>query len=201
MTPRPKSEEKKIKIIEAAINTFSKHGLEKGTISTIAKEAGIGKGTVYQYFQSKEEIFEQIIYVVFDEMFSAWKQLIKINISPKEKIEKMIDFSIDATIQMINSENREQFTMLMEIFLYAVRNNEKIHLEKTLQNLYKIITPLINEGIEKNIFKDIDIEYIGFILFSFLDGLGMHLYFQQKNYDQKKLTKIIKDLIFAGLLK
>jgi len=38
---------KKHQIIEAAIRIFARDGLEKGKIADIAKEAGIGKGTVY----------------------------------------------------------------------------------------------------------------------------------------------------------
>ena len=49
---------KKELIIEAAIKVFARDGLEKGKIADIAKEAGIGKGTVYEYFRSKNDIFK-----------------------------------------------------------------------------------------------------------------------------------------------
>lgn len=54
-------EEKRIEIIHAAIKVFSEAGVEGATIEGIAKEAGIGKGTVYDYFDSKNTLFEEMI--------------------------------------------------------------------------------------------------------------------------------------------
>lgn len=43
-------------IMEAAINLFGERGYESTSVSTLAKAAGIGKGTIYSYFASKNEI-------------------------------------------------------------------------------------------------------------------------------------------------
>ena len=43
-------------IMEAAINLFGERGYESTSVSTLAKAAGIGKGTIYSYFSSKNEI-------------------------------------------------------------------------------------------------------------------------------------------------
>jgi len=44
-------------IIEAAVRLFGRDGFEKTSIEKIAREAGVGKGTIYGYFRAKEEIF------------------------------------------------------------------------------------------------------------------------------------------------
>lgn len=54
-------EEKQTDIIKAAIRVFSEHGFDGAKMEYIAKEAGIGKGTVYEYFESKERLFEEIL--------------------------------------------------------------------------------------------------------------------------------------------
>ena len=43
-------------IMEAAINLFGERGYESTSVSSLAKAAGIGKGTIYSYFASKNEI-------------------------------------------------------------------------------------------------------------------------------------------------
>jgi len=43
-------------ILDAAIRLFSKKGFEQTSIEELAREAGIGKGTVYSYFQTKKDI-------------------------------------------------------------------------------------------------------------------------------------------------
>ena len=52
---------KRDQILNAARMVFSRGGLEKGKMADIAKEAGVGKGTVYEYFQSKEKLFNAIV--------------------------------------------------------------------------------------------------------------------------------------------
>lgn len=44
------------RIVTAAIDLFSRHGIDRVTVDQIAKAADIGKGTIYNYFQTKEDI-------------------------------------------------------------------------------------------------------------------------------------------------
>lgn len=44
-------------IMDAAIKLFSEKGFENTTVNQLAKEAGVGKSTIYGYFKSKNEIF------------------------------------------------------------------------------------------------------------------------------------------------
>ena len=58
----PKDQEsRKFKILESAHKLFSHYGFEKTTIEDIAKEAELGKGTIYLEFDSKEAILMAII--------------------------------------------------------------------------------------------------------------------------------------------
>lgn len=55
-------EEKRIDILNAAVKVISEVGFEGAKIEDIAKEAGIGKGTVYEYFESKNTLFLEMIH-------------------------------------------------------------------------------------------------------------------------------------------
>ena len=57
-------EEKKKAVLAAARTVFAKKGLASAKIEDVALEAGIGKGTVYEYFKSKDDIF----FALFEEM-------------------------------------------------------------------------------------------------------------------------------------
>jgi len=67
MTPRtPKQfkeirEEKKTLIMDVALEHFASEGYHNSTISHIARHAGISKGLLYNYFESKEELLMEII--------------------------------------------------------------------------------------------------------------------------------------------
>ena len=67
MSPRtPKQfeeirEEKKTLIMDVALEHFANEGYHNTTINHIAKHAGISKGLMYNYFESKEELLAEII--------------------------------------------------------------------------------------------------------------------------------------------
>ncbi|MFQ6615076.1 MAG: TetR/AcrR family transcriptional regulator, partial [Fidelibacterota bacterium] len=73
------------KIIRAAIQVFAEKGLEKGKIADIARTAGIGKGTVYEYFSSKDEIFDAIEQFVIEDMLQDIETILQSGGSPREK--------------------------------------------------------------------------------------------------------------------
>ncbi|EOD01907.1 TetR/AcrR family transcriptional regulator [Caldisalinibacter kiritimatiensis] len=54
-------EERRLSIINAAIKVFCEYGFHKSKMEDIAKEAGIGKGTIYEYFDSKKNLFQEMI--------------------------------------------------------------------------------------------------------------------------------------------
>lgn len=54
-------EERPRQILDAAFATFAEHGLAAARLDDIAKRAGVSKGTIYLYFQSKEELFREVV--------------------------------------------------------------------------------------------------------------------------------------------
>lgn len=50
-------EDKQERVIRAAISEFHKNGFERAKIETIADNAGVAKGSIYQYFEDKKELF------------------------------------------------------------------------------------------------------------------------------------------------
>ncbi len=60
--------DKKLQIMKAAEKLFTSRRFHEVTTDDIAKEACVGKGTIYRYFQDKDELFFQIAMVGFDEL-------------------------------------------------------------------------------------------------------------------------------------
>jgi len=53
---------KRRQIVEGARKIFLAHGFDAASMNDIAKTAGVSKGTLYVYFQNKEELFEAIVH-------------------------------------------------------------------------------------------------------------------------------------------
>src|SRR5271163_2779566 len=68
--PRPKDEEKRIAILEAATRIIVTQGLSAPTMG-IAKEAGVANGSLFTYFETKTDLFNQLYLELKTEMASA----------------------------------------------------------------------------------------------------------------------------------
>ncbi len=60
------SGDKRRQILTAATKAFAAHGFHQAKIADIAAAAGVGKGTVYEYFSSKRDLFRQLLEHTFN---------------------------------------------------------------------------------------------------------------------------------------
>lgn len=75
--PRSDNEERKARILDIAARLFVHYGYDKTTVDNIAQEAGVSKGTIYLYFESKDGLFEELLIRETMKYQEQWLQLIE----------------------------------------------------------------------------------------------------------------------------
>ncbi len=99
------------KILAAAREEFSRHGLSGARVGAIAKNAGVNKQLLYYYFGDKEKLYASVLEQAYEELRSAEQALNLDDLLPKEAIEKFIKFSFDFLVEhkyfvsLLNDEN------------------------------------------------------------------------------------------------
>ncbi|ABR46544.1 transcriptional regulator, TetR family [Alkaliphilus metalliredigens QYMF] len=83
---KDKREIGKEEIIQAAMTVFDKHGFHETKMKDIATEAGIGKGTLYEYFESKKELFRQMIIYKLNSYIEGIEKVIAHEGTTREKL-------------------------------------------------------------------------------------------------------------------
>ena len=63
--------DKRSDILEAAAALFAQFSLKKVTVDEIAEKASVSKATIYKYFESKEEVFEQVVKAESQQLWDA----------------------------------------------------------------------------------------------------------------------------------
>ena len=82
-------------ILAAAREIFGEKGYHSTTSEEIAKRAGVGKGTIYQYFDSKQEIFLQMHIEYLKQYSENVTALIKDDSTFEENLRRLIRFHLD----------------------------------------------------------------------------------------------------------
>ena len=120
MPENTKPPDRRTQILIAAAKVFSKHGFAGATIDAVAAEAGIAKGSVYNYFQSKQDLFVQVFTASFtrDE-----EQMIGNLAEPTSALDK-IDVLFDEWYEHLAQYTHEE-ALVLEFWLWAARQGER----------------------------------------------------------------------------
>jgi AcrR family transcriptional regulator len=78
-------------IMASAREIFWKYGVKRVSVEEICKHAGVSKMTFYKFFPNKLELAKQLYKTTVDDALDQFRQMMKSNISPDEKIRKMIE--------------------------------------------------------------------------------------------------------------
>lgn len=85
-------EQKRKDIALSCRELFISHSISSVTISQIAKVAGVGKGTLYEYFKNKEEIVFELVEMLLQEHSLVLKEQLVSQTSVRNKVKKFAEF-------------------------------------------------------------------------------------------------------------
>ena len=194
-------EEKRVNILISALKVFTKKGISSATISDIAEEANIGKGTVYEYFKSKDEIVLSALTLFLDDSRFSINKLKKINGSPEEKLRNTIQLFID----IIKQESIQTFELIFDFWLIGIKEKKYksdfyLYL-KDFYSLYRgIFSDIVKEGQEKGMFNErYSPYYIGSMIIGMLDGLMAQWILDRENVNYIDTVKTMVNIIISGL--
>jgi len=187
----------KKRIIEAAITVFAKKGYNRAKMTDIAKEIGVSKGTLYQYFKSKEDLFEAVVQIPFE----------KIEEEPlAELLESgnLLDISSNSfydklwSTPLFFSEPSWPPSLMFEIVSEASR---KPKLANSLQRMYDdaltYLTNFFEDQKEKGIIRrDVNTHNLALGLIALQDGLqGYELFGMDRSETEKAWSEISNTLL------
>lgn len=147
-----RKEEKRIEILEAALSVISKMGFERAKMEDIAREAGVGKGTIYEYFESKNALFFEMIHHCTECFQEGLKKTLA---EEEDMVGKIRNFSIYGAEFL----NAHAVFLNSQIAHHALPADMKKQMKSDWNQIYKTIEDEVKKGIEtKALRSDIDPE-------------------------------------------
>ncbi len=168
MSPRTEIQNREIRqktelvIIESALKLFSEEGYVGASMQSIAKEAGVSKGNLYNYFKSKQDLLKGVLTFGLNQFVEYF------DTSSLELLtEKDFEFVIKGNFEMIKS-NKLFWKLYYNLFAQP----------KVQQLFTEIFTPFVEQFITifEMYFKkkgDIDPKATALLLGSTLDGVSL----------------------------
>lgn len=184
------SNQKRRDILTAARSLFKIKGFHNTKMEEIALNAGVGKGTLYEYFTSKQEIFDETCIDKVTVIRDAIEEISNKNINFKEKLSEMISIKgrriefEEASVESIMSNKN----IVSEKVVIAMMNH--------VSDMYKIIIKIIEQGKEEGVVnKAIPSELIACLI------VGTTSEYTRKKHFARSVSKeddVIINLLFNG---
>ncbi len=164
-------------IAQAALAVFSNTGYAQAGIEQIAREAGIGKSTVYEYYKTKEDLFLAAIMEGAEDWITDLQEIGGKTSDPVQRL------SLIAELYLESCEKNQQGTRLfIEVITQTCLQGgifyDRPHLIRDLhQRIVRVMVDYLLDGVSRGQLKpDIarNAEKICINLMAFLDGILMH---------------------------
>lgn len=167
MSPRPNvSDERKIQIINAAEDVFTKKGFGEARMEDIAEETGLSKGTLYLYFKSKDDLIIAILDRMFQREFKQLENLDQDGLSATDAIWKMTDLLIKDILGLMRL-----IPIVYQFLAMAFRNKYvQLALKKYINRYLDILIPIIQRGVESGEFHQVDTREVAIAMGAMIEG-------------------------------
>ncbi len=179
MSPKLVDKTEKInEIAVAALNLFAQKGYAATSVEQIAESAGIGKGTVYEYFPSKEEIF---VHAINNWIMNLINRMVEMTRDIEDPVERLKSF-IEMVKDVVNADEPDPKKLFADIdqqtFMPGGAFYKRRQVIKDMRSTFcGIVMDILLDGVSKKVFKPEiarDVSRIAVNLLAYLDGICMH---------------------------
>ncbi|MFH1629558.1 MAG: TetR/AcrR family transcriptional regulator [Pseudomonadota bacterium] len=190
-----KNNEKYYRIIEAATRVFAKKGFYQSKISEIARAAQVADGTIYIYFENKDDILISL----FEEQMQAVLDNMAVQISgiddPVKKLERF------ASTHLGLIEKNKDMAEIIQVELRQSGKFMKEYKNEKFSQYLNIIEDIIREGQEQGLFrKDVIPGVAKRAFFGALDEVSRcWVLSRRRRYDIRTVAKQISEYFLSGI--
>lgn len=198
-TPRRKAE-RPTEILHAAFEEFVRTGYAATRLEDVAARAGVTKGTIYFHFQSKENVFNQMVRELSKPMHQRTQQFLDSNQqSGIEFLSAYLDFAYAEVL-----EDRHAREILRLLIAEATRFPDLVdeHFQYVLQPVFLRLQETLADATRDCQIRNSPAAQFPDLLLSPMLTLNIFLlvFADRKPIDPRKHLEAAKDLIFNGLL-
>ena len=141
------------KILKTSLSLFFKYGIKHVTMDNIARELGMSKKTIYQFYKEKDDLVNQLCDIELKEHETKFDEM---NAVAKDPIHEIMLISIRMR-EMIQNVNPLFFLDLQKFYPTAYQRFQKFRMECA----YKNIITNIKRGIEMGVYRsDLDPDFV-----------------------------------------
>ncbi len=192
----PAKDEREAAFKQAALKVFSSKGYHKTTMSEVAMEAGFGKGTLYWYWNSKEELYFSLVEESHNEFMALVNEAAK---REGSALEKLLWLGNEVTDLHYRHRDYTKLSWKMraeEAEAFSPEYVERLH--RNSGEIKEKLAEIISQGIEEGLLPQVDPYYLACMLLGLMEGMEIQWLEEPDSFDLRTAMQMVMQL--SGLL-
>jgi len=188
----PVKDERKQAFKDAALKVFSSKGYHNATMAEIAMEAGFGKGTLYWYWDSKEELYFSLVEESHNEFVGLMKRAGDIKGNALEKLNWLGKETVD-----LHYRHRDYTKLSWKMRAEELEAFSPEYVERMRRNsgqIKKELEKIISQGIEDGLLPPVDPYYLACMVLGLMEGMEIQWLEDPEAFDLRKAMDIVMGL-------
>lgn len=184
---RRSREETRQKLLDSALQVFARNGYERATVDEIVREAGFSKGAFYVHFETKEDLFWEMLEERITAQQEAFRQVVDVSLSVAENERRILEQAFSMSAHPLGP------AVILEFTAHGMRN-EKVReqLARMYERWHSFVAETLTAGQELGVVrKDIDLSLLASTLIALFDGSMIQSRFAPDNL---RLDRKVEDL-------
>lgn len=197
-SPTEHKDAKRELLIQSAVTVFAQKGFHAAKIQDIADVAGVGKGTVYEYFSTKDELF----LAVYDSWMDKYESMMLNAANQISDPVHIADALIDTTVEFYE-QHAEHASILLEFWAHALRSDNPHFIERIRSmksTLSRIGQDVTNSMKKIKAFTSVDSASFALLELGISDGIFLQWVLDGQTYSLREAYKFRQSVIGAGLM-
>jgi len=186
-------------IVDVAMKLFAEKGFHNVSMQEIAVEAEFATGTIYNFFDSKETLYREIMDEVADNVLSLVKPILEGETDEREKIAGFIRASI-----RIFQENSAAIRLFLRANQGPLAHVSTAHFSETAAKVHDILQAMLKQvfaaGVRKGLFRPIDPGVVAPALDAALRAIVFSAAEDVQDSALEEKVAEIEELFFRGIL-
>lgn len=185
-------------LVSAAVEVFAQKGFHEAKMQEIADKAGVGKGTIYEYFSTKDDLFLAVYDSWMDEFEAAMQHAESAAMTPISKADALIETTIS-----FYEKHSAHAAILLEFWAHALRS-EDAHFLSRIREMKETLAALgakvTKQLVALKAFTPVDIDSFTRLELGMSDGIFLQWILDGKRYPLREAYKFRQSVIGSGLL-
>jgi AcrR family transcriptional regulator len=182
------------RIIREAACEFARLGFEQANINTIAEQAGIGKGTIYLYFENKRELFLAMLRQIAQAQLASIRSALAVDGSLHERLERLF-----LAFAQLAREESDSFNVYMSA-LYGVNRAFKEEATRLLRDYVAVIALVLEESMTRGEIQRVEPDATALMILSLTEAYVLSAgVLGQSQAEITRQAQNVANLVLSGI--